>query len=86
MKNILKEIENKKRHKDAYGEQSYIDCPHCNNGRILYYWSQFAGVEWAKCSTKNCFNYNKKLTSKKKPKLLIRKKTKTIKNKQLTLL
>lgn len=76
--NILKEIKNKKRHKGAYGSQSCIDCPYCNE-KIDYYWSSFAGVEWAKCRTKNCFDY-------KKSKLVLRKKPKLVKRKQLTLL
>ena len=80
MKNIIKEIKNRKKHKDSYGEQSYIDCPHCDEV-IDYYYSQFAGVEWAKCRTENCFNYKKsKLVLRKKPKLKLRKR------KQLTLI
>ena len=81
--NIIQEIENKRRHKDAQGLQSFIDCPKCS-GELHFYWSQFAGVEWAECSTKNCFNYKKG----KKPKLKLRKKTKLKlrKKKQFTLI
>jgi len=83
--NILKEIKNRKRNKGAYGSQSYIDCPHCNE-KIDYYWSDFAGVEWAKCRTENCFDYKKsKLVLRKKPKLKLRKKPKLVR-KQLTLI
>lgn len=78
--NIIKEIENKKRHKDVWGQQSYIDCPHCNE-KIDFYWTNYAGVKWAKCRTENCFNYKKsKLVLRKKPKLRLRKR------KQLTLI
>ena len=81
--NVLKEIENKRRHKDAQGLQSFIDCPKCD-GLMHFYYSKFAGVEWAECSTKNCFNYKKG----NKPKLKLRKKSKLIlrKKKQFTLI
>jgi len=84
--NVLKEIENKRRHKDACGLQSFIDCPKCD-GLVHFYYSKFAGIEWAVCSTKNCFNYKKKKTPtlRKKPKLVLRKKPK-LKRKQFTLL
>jgi len=73
---ILNEIINRKRHKDSCGEQAYIICPTCKN-KIDYYWSQFAGVEWAKCRTEGCFTFTK-LVRKKKPKLVRRKKPKLI--------
>jgi len=86
--NIIKEIENKKRDKSAYGSQSSINCPHCSN-QIDYYWSQFAGVQWAKCRTENCFDYKKETETKsiprKKAKLILRKKPKLVRRKQLTL-
>lgn len=85
---IINQIENKKRHKDSWGEQSYIDCPHCG-GKIDYYWSDYAGVKWAECRTKNCFNYKKESETKsiprKKAKLILRKKPKLVRRKQLTL-
>ena len=70
---IIKLIEEKKRNKDAHGVESYILCPKCGR-EIDYYWSKFAGVERARCRTAGCFNYNKALVPKEKPKLIKRKK------------
>lgn len=72
---VIDQIINKKRHKDSCGEQSYVVCPICGRA-IDYYWSKFAGVEWAKCRTDGCYNYNRKLIPRKKPKLIPRKKPK----------
>jgi len=73
--NILSKITNKTKHKVFCGVQGFIDCPDCNSGLIHYYWSHFAGVEWAECTTDGCFSYKK---NKLKPKLVLKKKTKLI--------
>jgi len=73
--NILNKIIHKNRNKGFCGVQAFIDCPNCDGGLIHHYWSHFAGVEWAECTTDGCFRYEKNIL---KPKLVLKKKTKLV--------